>query len=99
MMNWLIPYFTNHLTCHSITGTLEIWSIGLGLASVSGLSLLPKPPARITAFMIVIICSCCLYKMLPHRCKLEDIGLHVYVLLLLHCWSESIEIWICVCIV
>src|SRR5437899_8460595 len=47
-----VPCFLNHLICHSIIGMFKTSIIGLGLSSVNGLNLFPKPPAKIIAFMV-----------------------------------------------
>src|SRR5215216_2382367 len=70
--NSLTPNFLSHLTCHSIIGTLKTSIIGLGLVSVRGFSLFPKPPARIAIF-IIAICILRLYKMLPA-------GMHIHLI-------------------
>src|ERR671925_1715327 len=74
MINSFIPNFLNHLTCHSIIGRPYTSIIGFGLVSVSGFSLLPKPPARITVF-IISINLLSLYKMLPYgdRCTAQPV--------------------------
>ena len=45
------PCWRSRLTTCSIIGMLAIGSIGLGWFEVSGRSLVPSPPAMITAFM------------------------------------------------
>ena len=80
----VIPFFDNHSIICSNTGLLPSGSIPLGTNNVYGRSLVPSPPARMTAFICVhgdVILKNNLRKMISyHKSKkaIATIGLTKY---------------------